>query len=246
MAIGAGFGVYEGYKISEKKGLEGSDRVWTMIGGGLIGGLAGGASAFVGAYVGAGMAAAGIGGFYAGAVTGGTAGATAGLINGFGLSTLETGNPIYGLKQGVLQAGVGYLSGALVGGLIQGVSSTLKGNNFWDGSVSNTNNYNTNYETSTTLSNGNGEYSVYEGRDPSTLKTKYVGITKRDPNIRIREHLKSNTPRAGLQYEVIKYDLIKQEARVMEQLLINKYGLENLYNKINSIAPKFWPMYNIY
>jgi len=25
----------------------------------------------------------------------------------------------------------------------------------------------------------------------------------------------------------------------MEQLLINKYGLENLYNRINSIAPKF-------
>ena len=78
--------------LSRNSYLAGSDRVWTMIGGGLIGGLAGGASAFVGAYVGAGMADAGIGGFYAGAVTGGTARATAGLINGFGLSTLETGN----------------------------------------------------------------------------------------------------------------------------------------------------------
>ena len=133
-AIGVAIGVYEGYKIAEKKGLEGSARVWTMIGGGLIGGVAGGASAFVGAYVGAGMAVAGIGGFYAGAITGGAAGATAGFINGFGMSTLETGNPIYGLKQGVYQAGIGCLSGALMGGLIQGTSSAIKGNDFWDGS----------------------------------------------------------------------------------------------------------------
>ena len=106
----------------------------TYKGGGLIGGLAGGASAFVGAYVAAGMADAGIGGFYAGAVTGGTAGATAGLINGFGMGTLETGNPLYGLNRGVLQAGVGYLSGALVGGLIQGFASYSQGNKFLDGS----------------------------------------------------------------------------------------------------------------
>ena len=43
----------------------------------------------------------------------------------------------------------------------------------------------------------------------------------------------------GLQYKVMQYGLTKQEARVMEQLLINKYGLENLYNKINSIALNF-------
>ena len=245
-AIGAAIGVYEGYKIAEKKGLEGSAKTWTIIGGGLIGGVAGGASALVGAYVGAGMVAAEIGGFYAGAATGGAAGATAGLINGFGLSTLETGNPIYGLKQGVYQAGIGCLSGALVGGLIQGVSSTFKGNNFWDGSAPNTKNYSTNFDSHTELSNGNDGYSVYEGRDPSTLETKYVGITKRDPKIRIGEHLNSKTPRAALQYDVKAYGLTKQEARVMEQLLINKYGLENLYNKINSIAPKFWPIYNIY
>ena len=41
----------------------------------------------------------------------------------------------------------------------------------------------------------------------------------------------SKTPRAALQYNVKAYGLTKQEARVMEQLLINKYGLENLYNK---------------
>ena len=133
-AIGVAIGVYEGYKIAEKKGLEGSAKTLTIIGGGLIGGVAGGASALVGAYVGAGMAAAGIGGFYAGAITGGAAGATAGFINGFGMGTLETGNPLYGLNQGFYQGTIGGLSGALMGGLIQGTSSAIKGNNFWDGS----------------------------------------------------------------------------------------------------------------
>ena len=133
-AIGAGIGIYEGYKIAEKKGLEGSAKTWTIIGGGLIGGVAGGASALVGAYVGAGMVAAEIGGFYAGAITGGAAGATAGFINGFGMGTLETGNPLYGLNQGFYQGTIGGLSGALMGGLIQGTSSAIKGNNFWDGS----------------------------------------------------------------------------------------------------------------
>ncbi|MBO5419077.1 MAG: hypothetical protein J6A22_03235 [Bacteroidales bacterium] len=212
-AIGAGIGIYEGYKIAEKKGLEGSAKTWTIIGGGLIGGAAG---------------------------------ATAGLINGFGLSTLETGNPIYGLKRGVYQAGIGCLSGALVGGLIQGTSSAIKGNNFWDGSVPNTKKYSPNFDSHTEISNGNDGYSVYEGRDQSTLETKYVGITKCDPKIRIGEHLNSKMPRAVLQYNVIDYGLTKQEARVMEQLSINKYGLENLYNKINSIAPKYWSSYNIY
>ena len=235
-----------GYKIAEKKGLEGSAKTWTIIGGGLIGGVAGGASALVGAYVGAGMAAAGIGGFYAGAATGGAAGATAGFINGFGMGTLETGNPLSGLNQGFYQGTIGGLSGALIGGLIQGTSSAIKGNDFWDGSAPNTKNYSTNFDSHTELSNGNDGYSVYEGRDPSTLETKYVGITKRDPKIRIGEHLNSKTPRAALQYNVKDYGLTKQEARVMEQLLINKYGLENLYNKINSIAPKFWSSYNIY
>ena len=261
-AIGVGLGVYEGYKIAERKGLEGSARVWTMIGGGLIGGVAGGASAFVGAYVGAGMVAAEIGGFYAGAITGGAAGATAGFINGFGMGTLETGNPLSGLNQGFYQGTIGGLSGALMGGLIQGTSSAIKGNNFWDGSAPNTwdgsapntwdgsapntKNYSTNFDSYTELSNGNDRYSVYEGRDRFTLETKYVGITKRDPMIRFGEHLNSKTPRALLQYNVIDYGLTKQEARVMEQLFINKYGLENLYNKINSIAPKFWSSYNIY
>ncbi|MBO5419826.1 MAG: hypothetical protein J6A22_07050 [Bacteroidales bacterium] len=134
-AIGVGIGIYEGYKIAEKKGLEGSAKTWTIIGGGLIGGVAGGASALVGAYVGAGMVAAEIGGFYAGAATGGAAGATAGLINGFGLSTLETGDPLYGAYKGLDQGVRGFYAGAITGGLLQGASSILQGKRFLDGST---------------------------------------------------------------------------------------------------------------
>ena len=134
-ALGIAAGVYEGVQIADRKGLEGSARTWTIIGGGLIGGLAGGLSGAVGVYVGAGVAAAGVGGFYVGAITGAASGATAGFINGFGMGTLETGNVWYGFKQGAVQAGIGSLAGAAVGGLIQGTTSAIKGNNFWDGSA---------------------------------------------------------------------------------------------------------------
>ena len=43
--------------------------------------------------------------------------------------------------------------------------------------------------------------------------------------------------------------LTKTDARVFEQLQINQYGLSKnggqLLNKINSIDPKFWYLYNI-
>jgi len=39
------------------------------------------------------------------------------------------------------------------------------------------------------------------------------------------------------------------QARIMEQNLINKYGMikngGSLYNKINSISPKYWDKYGI-
>ena len=133
-ALGIAAGVYEGVQIADRKGLEGSARTWTIIGGGLIGGLAGGLAGVAGAYVGAGVAAAGVGGFYAGAITGAASGATAGFINGFGMGTLETGNVWHGFKQGAVQGVIGSLTGAAVGGLIQGTTSAIKGNNFWDGS----------------------------------------------------------------------------------------------------------------
>jgi len=96
-----------------------------------------------------------------------------------------------------------------------------------------------------------GGYSVYYGVDKSTGEVKYIGITMRDPQIRFAEHLTSRTPRADLRYMSIKVsgNFTEQQARIMEQTLINHYGLGKnggaLLNKINSIAPKYWDSYSI-
>lgn len=91
----------------------------------------------------------------------------------------------------------------------------------------------------------NGNYSVYTGIDPNTQEVKYVGITGRNPETRWSEHVASGTERSFLSYYRVSMHHSKIGARIYEQLLINKYGLRNLYNKINSIAPKFWERYNI-
>lgn len=98
------------------------------------------------------------------------------------------------------------------------------------------------------MADNGGNYSVYQGVDPVTGEVKYVGITRRDPQVRFNEHLRSNSPRADLEYQLVnKYStgLSKTNAHIWEQNLINQYGLNNLYNQINSIAPKYWPQYNI-
>lgn len=70
-------------------------------------------------------------------------------------------------------------------------------------------------------------------------------ITRLDPQVRFNEHLRSNSPRADLIYEPIVGGLSKTNAHIWEQNLINQYELDNLYNQINSIAPKYWLRYNI-
>lgn len=93
---------------------------------------------------------------------------------------------------------------------------------------------------------GKGAYAVYQGIDKSGA-VKYVGITMRDPAVRFAEHLASGTEKALLKFKVIDgaRGLTKIDARVLEQKLINKHGLNNLYNKINSIAQKYWGQYGI-
>lgn len=50
---------------------------------------------------------------------------------------------------------------------------------------------------------------------------------------------------------IYKYGLTKIQAIILEQQYINKYGIRSvymggqLYNRINSIAPKYWNQYNI-
>jgi len=93
-------------------------------------------------------------------------------------------------------------------------------------------------------------YSVYHGLDASGV-VKYVGITSRNPAVRWGEHQASGGAKAMLEYEAIEgaVNLSKQQARVLEQTIINTHGLEKnggqLLNQINSIAPKNWSKYGI-
>ena len=129
-------------------------------------------------------------------------------------------------------AGIGVMTGT-VAGIQYGRDNNV---NPWTG------------KSNTTFS-ASGTNSVYEGIDPNTGEVKYVGRTERDPNIRWNEHNNSGTERANLDYRTVKGGLNKTDARIMEQNLINKYGLGKnggqLYNKINSISPKYWNQYGI-
>ena len=85
-------------------------------------------------------------------------------------------------------------------------------------------------------------YSVYQGINKETGEVKYVGMTGRNPEVRWGEHKRSGTPKAELEYSIVKggMNLSRQQARILEQQLINQNGLPNLYNRINSISPKYW------
>ncbi|HRF16812.1 MAG TPA: RHS repeat-associated core domain-containing protein, partial [Chitinophagaceae bacterium] len=95
-----------------------------------------------------------------------------------------------------------------------------------------------------------GSYLVYKGVD-ANANVRYIGITSRDAVARFNEHLNSSSAKALLDYEVISgaVGLSKEQARIIEQTLINQYGLMKnggqLLNKINSIAPKYWAIFGI-
>lgn len=65
--------------------------------------------------------------------------------------------------------------------------------------------------------------------------------------MRSAENQASGTPRAELFYQAVPgaTGLTRLEARIWEQRMINRYQMGNLYNKINSIAPNYWPLYGI-
>ena len=154
---------------------------------------------------------------------------TQGALNattGFALSTgmaLGTGSSLGdALKQGGQGAAFGVASG-VISGAVKGVGEVAQAKKAAQG----------------------GTNSVYQGTDAEG-KVRYVGITERDPNVRFNEHLNSGTNRAGLKYTPVPGtgNLPRMPARIMEQNLINKYGMQKnggqLYNQRNSISPKFW------
>ncbi len=97
---------------------------------------------------------------------------------------------------------------------------------------------------------GNGTNTVYVGMDENDV-VRYVGITQREPEIRFNEHFNSGTARSHLDYYTIDGtgQLSRIQARIIEQQLINKFGLikyeGSLFNKINSISSKKWGRYGI-
>ena len=98
---------------------------------------------------------------------------------------------------------------------------------------------------------GTGTCTVYLGKDEFGI-IRYVGITVRDPAVRFAEHLRSGTNRSYLHFDAIEGTghLNSIQGRIIEQNIINIYKLNKngglLYNKINSISPKFWDKYNIF
>ena len=84
------------------------------------------------------------------------------------------------------------------------------------------------------------------GIDTKTNAVRYIGITKREPVSRFAEHAASGTNRALLRFQIIKvsWNFSHYQARLLEQTLINYYGLEKnggqLFNKINSISSQKW------
>jgi len=78
--------------------------------------------------------------------------------------------------------------------------------------------------------------SVYISRDPVTRQVQYVGITDEMAR-RTAEHLRLK----GIQIEELMANLSRQDARAVEQALIEIHGLSKnggtLMNRINSITP---------
>jgi len=93
----------------------------------------------------------------------------------------------------------------------------------------------------------NKAYTVYQGVDKATGAVKYVGITSREVTQRAAEHMAKGDAWKALDYRAVPgaLNLDRTGARVIEQNLINQYGLPNLYNQINSISPQYWPIYGI-
>ena len=211
---------------------------WRGAGYFLAGAVAGGVGAAVGVGVTAGfgsMLAITAGEFATlttGFLPGAYFGAASGAANGFLLHT--TNSLIEGeslgtaLDKGIFGAAKDGIAGGLLGGVSGSIQALSNGKNIWSGK---------------TL----GEYTGYYGLDDTTVR--YVGITKRNPEVRFKEHLLSNTNRSNLHYRPKKKHMTLIQARIWEQTNIIKYGLMKngglLYNLRNEIAPSKWLQFGI-
>jgi RHS repeat-associated protein len=90
-----------------------------------------------------------------------------------------------------------------------------------------------------------GRHIGYLGIDPATKRVAYVGRTERTVAIRGNEHIASGGAKATLDYAEVARFATKIEARIWEQKQILEYGLNNLLNMRNEIAPRNWTRYGI-
>ncbi len=92
---------------------------------------------------------------------------------------------------------------------------------------------------------------VYQGVDKKGV-VRYIGRTCVTPSTkRFVQHLAAEgTGKEFLRYSVVADNLTYNQARKMEQTLINQFGLGKnggtLLNKINSISQKFWSPFGIH
>ena len=85
-------------------------------------------------------------------------------------------------------------------------------------------------------------YTVYAIARKGTTDVVYVGITKSYSSRQYTHQRKS-----GARFPTSKFDMVPiatnlsyKQARALEQTLICAYGIDTLYNMINSISPKKW------
>ena len=237
---------------------------------GMVGAVTGGI-AFTAA--GGSLAIAGSGGFVAGAI-GGIAGSAASIpVENLG-NHIAFGDKTMSLEEYM----IGVAAAGAMGGIVNGLMATYHGNDFWRGkatfepqwgipsqnpsglhakesvSAVGKKNLPTPEEVvnktigSDLYPKGKGHYSVYYGTDESG-SVRYVGITRRQPELRFKEHYHSMTPRSKLYYHTNISDLSYFQAHIIEQNLINAFQLGKnggqLFNIINSISPRYWNKYGI-
>lgn len=243
-----------------------------------IGAAAGGLGAATGglAFAAAGGAAGGIGGFLAGAAAGSASTAVMMPVQSAG-NSLYFGDPFMSLKDYGLGILGGALTGGIGNGMVAALKGnnfwTGKDVKFgrtifsfkntatrpapemrlMEASTPSVNVERPNLTATgdkISVANDHNTYTVYQGVDANG-DVRYIGITSRKPEVRFSEHLNSGTNRATLDYRPIQGtgNLNKLDARIMEQKLINRYGMQknggSLYNLRNEIKPKFWDKHGI-
>lgn len=231
---------------------------WKGAGYALAGGVAGGVGAAVGigAAVGFGAAvgvtAAQLAAATTGILPGATVGAYSSATSGF---LLNTSNSLLGgekigdaLIKGLDGAVSGFISGSIMGGATGGAQALREGKNVWTGGNIKQGGGPNPFYNAEAVTKKSENYKLYEGIDTEG-HVRYVGITKREPEIRFKEHLRSGTNRASLEYEVKIKNLSHINARIEEQKRINQYGLGKnggvLFNLRNEIHPKYWIKFGI-